>query len=268
MTDQTPLGQASSYPDRYSPDLLYAIARTESRAALGLGAELPFAGCDLWNVWELTWLDDAGQPQVAIAELSVPASSANIIESKSLKLYLGSFAMTRFTSADDVADAMRNDLCACTDSDVVVNFQTGGGTKAIADFPGQCLDGLEVRCDQYEVDAGLLMAGDDVVEEALHSHLLRSLCPVTNQPDIGSVLVSYAGPKIDPAGLLQYIVSYRKHNDFHETCVERMFMDISARCQPEKLTVFACYQRRGGIDINPFRSNFETTAPNTRLWRQ
>jgi len=268
MTDQIPLGQASSHPDRYSPDLLYAIARTDSREALGLGAELPFQGCDIWNAWELTWLDDVGLPQVVVAEISVPATSANIIESKSLKLYLGSFAMSRFTTPDDVTAAMRNDLCACTDSDVGIRLLTGSDAKAIEGFPGHCIDGLDVPCDQYDVDASLLSAGGEIVQEALHSHLLRSLCPVTNQPDIGSVLVSYRGPRIDPAGLLQYIVSFRNHNDFHEACVERMFMDISARCEPEQLSVYACYQRRGGIDINPFRSNTEARPANTRLWRQ
>jgi len=268
MTDQIPLGQATSHPDRYSPDLLYAIARTDCRAALGLGAELPFQGCDIWNAWELTWLDDAGLPRVAIAEISVPATSPNIIESKSLKLYLGSFAMSRFSAADDVVAAMCSDLSACTDSEVAVDLQLGSDVKAVRNFSGHCIDGLGVPCDQYDVDASLLSAGDEIENEALYSHLLRSLCPVTNQPDIGSVLVSYQGPRIDPAGLLRYIVSFRDHNDFHETCVERMFMDISARCEPEQLSVYACYQRRGGIDINPFRSNSEASVPNTRLWRQ
>jgi 7-cyano-7-deazaguanine reductase len=268
MTDQIPLGQASSYPDRYSPDSLCAISRSDSRAPLGLGAELPFQGYDIWNAWELTWLDEAGLPRVAVAEILVPASSANIVESKSLKLYLGSLAMSQFATATVAAATIRKDLCACTDSDVVVNLLMGDDARTIGDFPGHCIDDLEVQCHRYEVDADLLSAGDQIVEEALHSHLLRSLCPVTNQPDIGSLLVSYRGAKIDPAGLLQYIVSFRNHNDFHEACVERMFMDILASCQPERLSVYACYQRRGGIDINPFRSNFEAAAPNTRLWRQ
>jgi 7-cyano-7-deazaguanine reductase len=268
MTTKIPLGQATGYPDQYSPDLLYAIARTDSREALGLDADLPFHGIDIWNAWELTWLDDNGLPQVAVAEIRVPATSPNIIESKSLKLYLGSFAMTRFFAVDDVAAAIRKDLSGCTASEVAVDLQVGSDTKAIDALPGHCIDGLDVECDQYDVDATLLSSGSEIVSESLHSHLLRSLCPVTNQPDIGSVLVTYRGPQIDRAGLLQYIVSFRSHNDFHEACVERMFVDISERCRPETLTIQACYQRRGGIDINPFRSNFEAAAPNVRVWRQ
>jgi len=268
MTDQIPLGQATSYPDRYSPEILYAIARTDSREALELGADLPFSGTDIWNAWDLSWLDDKGLPQTAVAQISVPAESANIVESKSLKLYLDSFAMTRFATADDVAGAVLKDLSACTGSEINVDLLVGSNVNAVEDFPGRCIDELDVACDQYDIDPSLLSAGNDVVEESLHSHLLRSLCPVTSQPDAGSVLVSYRGPRIDPAGLLQYVVSFRNHNDFHEACVERMFLDISARCNPEQLTVHACYQRRGGIDINPYRSNQEGAATNYRLWRQ
>jgi len=268
MTTKNPLGQATAYPEQYSPDLLYAIARTDSREALGLDGDLPFQGVDIWNAWELTWLNDKGLPQVAVAEIRVPAESPNIVESKSLKLYLGSFAMTRFPASDDVATAIRNDLSACTDSEVAVELLAGSDTRSVESFPGRCVDELEIDCDQYEVDPALLTVGEEVVTESLHSYLLRSLCPVTNQPDIGSVLVTYRGPRIDPAGLLKYIVSFRNHNDFHEACVERMFMDIAERCQPEQLSVYAGYQRRGGIDINPYRSNTDGDPPNIRLWRQ
>jgi 7-cyano-7-deazaguanine reductase len=205
---------------------------------------------------------------VAVAEIRVPADSPNIVESKSLKLYLGSFAMSCFSAVEDVATAIRKDLSASIGSDVSVEILTGHQNKAVENFPGHCIDKLDVTCDQYEVEAGLLSAGDEVVEEALHSHLLRSLCPVTNQPDIGSLLVSYRGPCIDREGLLRYIVSYRQHNDFHEACVERIFLDIAERCRPQQLSVYAGYQRRGGIDINPFRTNFEDDAPDVRLWRQ
>jgi len=271
MTAEIPLGRATAYPEHYSPDLLYAIPRTDSRAALGIAEALPFRGCDIWNAWELTWLDTDGLPQVATTEVSIPASSPNIIESKSLKLYLGSFAMSRYDSATYVATALAKDLSACagTDVDVELRQPTITDGASVARLPGVNLDVLSVSCDVYEVDSELLRANpDDTVSEDLHSHLLRSLCPVTNQPDSGSVMISYKGPRIDREGLLRYIVSYRQHNDFHESCVEKMFIDIMKRCQPEKLTVYARYQRRGGIDINPFRSNYEPNPPNTRLWRQ
>ena len=271
MTARNPLGQATVYPEQYSPELLYAIPRTESRAALDLDDELPFHGADIWNAWELTWLDANGLPQIATAEISVPAESANMIESKSLKLYLGSFAMSRFDSDSDVTAAITTDLAALVRANVDVCIHPPFSTDAatVARLAGHCLDSMPVNCETYEVNPALLSADDsDIVEEDLKSHLLRSLCPVTNQPDSGSVMISYKGPRIDREGLLRYIVSYRQHNDFHESCVEKMFIDIMKRCQPEKLTVYARYQRRGGIDINPFRSNYEPNPPNTRLWRQ
>lgn len=271
MSQKNPLGEATAYPEEYSPDLLYAIARIDARSALGLDRELPFRGADIWNAWELTWLDEHGKPQVAMAEIRVPADSINIVESKSLKLYLGSLAMSRFGSADDVAAAMTADLTACCGADVYVAVlpPTSPGSAAVARMPGHCLDALAVACDAYEVAPALLRADEStLVAEDLHTDLLRSLCPVTGQPDIGSLLVSYRGPKIDRQGLLRYVVSYRQHRDFHEACIERMFMDIRERCGAGQLTVYGRYQRRGGIDINPFRSNYETAAPNTRLWRQ
>lgn len=271
MTEEMPLGRATAYPEQYSPELLYAIARTDSRASLGLGAELPFHGADIWNVWELTWLNSGGLPQVATAEISVPAESASIIESKSLKLYVNSFAMTKYNSSVDVVAAIAKDLSACAGADVGVQIcrPSSLGNAAIGRLPGHDLDTLEVGCETYEVCPEFLSADSaDIVAEDMFSNLLRSLCPVTNQPDGGSVMISYKGPRIDREGLLRYIVSYRQHNDFHESCVERMFIDILSQCNPERLTVYARYQRRGGIDINPFRSNYEASAPNARLWRQ
>lgn len=271
MTDAIPLGRDVPYPEQYSPELLYAVPRSEHRARLGLGAELPFHGTDIWNAWELSWLDPQGMPQYATAEIRVPFDSPNIVESKSLKLYLNSFAMTRYACGDDVAETVENDLSDCTGADVKVTLRRASSTDGsrIARLPGFCLDNLEVACEATSVDPSLLRSDpDDVAAEDLYTHLLRSLCPVTHQPDSGSVLVTYKGPRIDREGLLQYIVSFRQHEDFHESCVERMFMDILEQCQPEKLTVYARYHRRGGIDINPFRSNFENDVPNTRLWRQ
>ena len=268
MTRESPLGKTATYNGQYDPSLLFAIPRAESRGALGLGNDLPFNGCDVWNAWELTWLGPNGEPQVATAEIRVPIRSGNLIESKSLKLYLNSLSMTEFASADDVKATIQNDLGQLTESDINIALTTATGESPVEELAGQCIDSVDAKCSVYSVDASLLRSGGDVISQSLHSHLLRSLCPVTDQPDIGSVLISYQGPRIDHAGLLQYIVSYREHNDFHEACVERMFVDILERCGPEQLTVYARYQRRGGIDINPFRSNFESRPSNTRLWRQ
>jgi 7-cyano-7-deazaguanine reductase len=266
-----PLGKNTDYPQEYAPDVLCAVARSAAREALGLGAELPFQGMDIWNAWELSWLAESGKPIVATAVITVPADSPNIVESKSLKLYLNSFAMSRYAAKGEIAGIIARDLTDLTESEVVVDVKpaTEVSSYHIVDFPGDCFDHLDVQIEHGGVDANLLKTdGDTSIEEALHSHLLRSNCPVTNQPDMGSVLIRYSGPKIIRESLLRYIVSYRQHNDFHEACVERMFVDIKKRCNPEKLTIYARYNRRGGLDINPFRSDFETTVENLRLWRQ
>ena len=271
MTDKSPLGRRTVYREHYDPDQLHAIDRNVNRAALGLGARLPFHGVDIWNAWELTWLDPAGKPMVAAVEIRIPATSPNIAESKSVKLYLNSFSMTPFPSAAGVAAAIERDLSACCDAAVSVRLRLSSERTAhsLGRLPGDCLDTLPARCDVYDVDSSVLRADPDViVSEDLYSHLLRSLCPVTNQPDSGSLLISYRGPRIDREPLLRYIVSFRQHNDFHEACAERMFVDLIERCRPAELSVYARYHRRGGIDINPFRSNFEPDPPNIRLWRQ
>jgi len=266
-----PLGETSAYPDKYAPDALSAISRADSRDTLGLTRELPFHGVDIWNAWELTWLGPGNCPIVATAELRVPADSPNIVESKSLKLYLNSFSMSRFSSTAEVAATIGDDLSDCVGArvDVGVSRVTHTEARRNARLAGYSLDSIAVECDAFDVDANLLQADRSVrADEDLHTHLLRSLCPVTSQPDIGSLLISYRGPKIDRAALLQYIVSYRQHNDFHEACVERIFVDLMARCAPEHLSVYARYQRRGGIDINPYRSNTGGSPLNLRLWRQ
>jgi 7-cyano-7-deazaguanine reductase len=268
---ELPLGKTTTYPDRYSPDLLFAIPRDANRDGLGIGEDLPFSGVDIWTAWELSWLAPNGVPRVATASIRVPADSPRIVESKSLKLYLGSFTMWRNDDEDAVRALLEADLGACVGADVAVSVEPLRlhAGEPTAELPGASLDDVSVECDRYEVDANLLICDREVlVEEDLQSDLLRSLCPVTNQPDSGSVLIRYAGPGIDHAGLLRYIVSYRRHCDFHENCVERMFVDILERCRPDRLSVYARYQRRGGIDINPFRSNFETDPPDLRLWRQ
>ena len=267
-----PLGKPTDYPEEYSPQVLFSVPRSETRETLGLGDALPFQGQDIWNAWELTWLEPSGKPVVATAVITVPANSVNIVESKSLKLYLNSFAMSQYATRDEIAGIIARDLSRVAESQLTVSITPANRHSAgqITDLPGVCIDGLEVQIDATTgVDARMLKtAGEDSIDEELHSHLLRSNCPVTNQPDMGSVLIRYRGPAIDRESLLRYIVSYRQHNDFHEACVERMFIDVKSQCRPDKLTVYARYNRRGGLDINPFRSDFETAADNLRLWRQ
>lgn len=269
MRAKSPLGEQTSYLAKYSPGLLQPISRQENRRVLGIPVELPFHGEDLWNAYELTWLAVNGKPRVATAEIRVLASSPNIIESKSMKLYLNSLAMSRYEDADNVGDVIAADLSQAAGAAVTVRLDPLSDEAQFGKLPGACIDDDEVECDATAVDPDLLAcAAGDAVGEALHSHLLRSLCPVTGQPDLGSVLIRYRGRPIDRHSLLRYIVSYRNHNDFHESCVERMFLDIRARCEPDALTVYARYNRRGGIDINPFRSDSETTPENPRLLRQ
>ena len=268
---ELPLGKTTGIPDRYAPECLFSIPRADGRSEFGLTDALPFRGCDVWNAWELTWLESGGLPHVATAEIRIPAESPNIVESKSMKLYLGSFAMTEFESAGAVRDAIAADIGACAGSDVDVDIDAVAVTagRRSRRLPGQNLDRQNIECDAWEVEASLLASDSDTyVSETLNSDLLRSLCPVTGQPDSGSIMITYEGARIDRAGLLRYIVSYRRHQAFHESCVERIFLDIFKYCKPVGLTVYARYQRRGGIDINPFRSNYDSTPRNIRLWRQ
>lgn len=269
MGDKSPLGEEISYEHAYSSELLHPIPREDGRSTLGLGADLPFRGEDIWNAYELTWLDVHGKPRVATAEIRVPFNSPNIIESKSMKLYLNSLAMTHYDAAASVADTIAADLSHTAGQDVTVLLASLSDSAAIGELPGSCIDGLDVECDTADIDRDLLKTtAEEVLSEELHSNLLRSLCPVTGQPDLGSILIRYKGRSIDRASLLRYLVSYRNHNDFHETCVERIFLDIKNKCGPDALTVYAHYNRRGGIDINPFRSDFESAAENVRLARQ
>ncbi|MDI1245632.1 MAG: NADPH-dependent 7-cyano-7-deazaguanine reductase QueF [Rhodoferax sp.] len=277
--DHSPLGKHTFYGDQYDSALLFPMPRAPQRAELGLGATLPFLGADLWTAFELSWLNARGKPQVALAHITVPCESVNLIESKSLKLYLGSFNNTRFTDSEEVLARLRADLTEAAWRGGVV--QSSVGVKLVAaelfdrepveEFDGLSLDRLDLDCDRYTPTPDLLSAAthEAPVSEVLTSNLLRSNCPVTGQPDWGSVRISYFGPQIDQAGLLRYIVSFRQHQGFHEHCVERMFMDIQARCQPHKLSVYARYTRRGGLDINPFRSSYPQALPaNHRNARQ
>ncbi len=268
-----PLGKPAAYRDAYDAGLLCRFPREPKRRELGLAGELPFGGFDLWNAYELSWLTPAGKPVVAMGEFRFPCTSPFLIESKSLKLYLNSFNQTRFADAAAVAAVIEGDLAKASSALVNVRLLplsacTG---SALAELPGRSLDDLEVSIDCYDYDPNLLAgaaAPGEVVEETLHSHLLKSNCLVTRQPDWASVLIRYHGPRIDPAALLRYLISFRRHSEFHEQCVERIFTDLLHHCRPEQLTVYARYTRRGGLDINPFRSNFETDLPNWRLARQ
>lgn len=266
-----PLGRESRYPVQYAPEVLHAIPRSAAREPLGIQAPLPFNGVDIWNAWELTWLDASGKPQVATAEIRIDASSCSIVESKSLKLYLNSLSQSRLDTADVLRETIRKDLARLVDGPVSVALSQVGewAQQAIGSLPGTLIDNLEFDDPGEAVDPTRLRAthGNPVSEE-LHSHLLRSLCPVTNQPDTGSLLVRYRGPRIDHGALLAYVVSFRQHPDFHEACVERMFMEIRSQCHCDELTVYARYNRRGGIDINPYRSTSAEPAGNPRLWRQ
>jgi 7-cyano-7-deazaguanine reductase len=277
--NQSLLGQATVYADHYDASLLFPIPRAPQRTELGIGATLPFLGADLWTAFELSWLNPRGKPQVALAHITVPCESVNIIESKSLKLYLGSFNNTRFLDAADVLARLRADLTEAAWRGAVVQSSVGiklvvaelFDREPIEELDGLSLDRLDLDCDRYTPAPELLSSVTDEapVSEVLTSNLLRSNCPVTGQPDWGSVQISYFGPQIDQAGLLRYIVSFRNHQGFHEDCVERMFMDIQARCQPHKLAVYARYTRRGGLDINPFRTSYpQALPPNRRNARQ
>ncbi|MGY4109452.1 NADPH-dependent 7-cyano-7-deazaguanine reductase QueF [Aeromonas encheleia] len=265
------LGQQSAYISQYAPELLQPVPRSLNRDDLGLGETLPFQGCDVWTLYELSWLNAKGKPMVALGEVAVPATSPNLIESKSFKLYLNSFNQTRCDSLAAVQALLVKDLSACAGSEVSVTlFPLDQAPHQIAALPGECIDEQDIEIDGYEFDQTLLQgaAGTDIVEETLHSHLLKSNCLVTRQPDWGSLVIHYRGPRLDREKLLRYLISFRQHNEFHEQCIERIFIDLKHFCGPSQLTVYARYTRRGGLDINPFRSDWERMPANLRLIRQ
>ncbi|WP_458735433.1 NADPH-dependent 7-cyano-7-deazaguanine reductase QueF [Zobellella taiwanensis] len=270
--DALPLGKQSSYVCEYDPGQLQPVPRSLNRDDLGLSADaLPFAGEDLWNLYELSWLNARGKPVVAMGEVRIPASSANLIESKSFKLYLNSFNQSRFDSLEDVCERLTRDLSACAQGRVGVKlFELAVAPAQFGLLPGDCIDQLDIDIDRYQPDAALLQGATEPeeVNETLHSHLLKSNCLVTGQPDWGSVMIRYQGPRIRREALLRYLVAFRQHNEFHEQCVERIFMDLLTHCRPKELTVYARYTRRGGLDINPYRSNVAGKAANVRLARQ
>jgi 7-cyano-7-deazaguanine reductase len=269
--DQSSLGHAVAYDADYDPGLLFPIPRSEGRERLGIALPLPFCGQDVWNGWELSWLDARGKPQVAWAEFHVPADTPNIIESKSFKLYLNSLNQHRFATVEQLVQMLRRDLSACAGGEVVVAVHRPDSWSSVpvVEPAGECLDDLAIDIEHYTPRPELLQVCSPRVERRqVFSRLLRSRCPVTGQPDWGCMLIDYTGALIDPAGLLAYIVSFRQHQDFHEQCVERMFCDILARCAPQALTVQARYLRRGGLDINPCRSTGVIPPSNPRLFLQ
>jgi 7-cyano-7-deazaguanine reductase len=283
MTHNTPehsqLGKASAYVDQYDASLLFPLPRETKRHEIGIHGILPFLGADLWTAFELSWLNLRGKPQVALAHITIPCESTHIVESKSFKLYLNSFNNSRFASVDVVRDRIRDDVSAAIWHGAPVRASAGVRVlthelfdcETVHELDGLCIDRLDVDCTEYQPAPQLLGAALDEkpVEETLVSHLLKSNCLVTGQPDWGSVQIRYSGPQIDQAGLLQYIVSFRNHNEFHEQCVERMYVDIMARCKPTKLSVYARYTRRGGLDINPWRTSHPQLPPaNVRTARQ
>ena len=303
ISPQAPLGRVSDYPTQYQPGLLFPIARAEARATLGLASNqatgpdaspprsgLPFSGVDLWNAYELSWLGPSGKPEARAAQFRVPCESPAIIESKSLKLYLNSLNQHRFDSPATARATIETDLSQAAGAPVQVRLFTlpelgalgfpvqsdssgrQDGTNRAGETTLRSLDDLNPNISDYTRNPDLLRfangAGGDATTAAVYTDLFKSNCPVTGQPDWASVFIKYAGPAIDETGLLAYLISYRNEQDFHEHCVEQIFVDVNERCRPEKLTVYACFLRRGGIDINPFRSNFEAAPEFLRSERQ
>ncbi|MGQ7845134.1 NADPH-dependent 7-cyano-7-deazaguanine reductase QueF [Granulosicoccus sp. 3-233] len=263
-----PLGQSTPYVCHYDPDQLFAIPRSNSWQTRG-HATAPFQGCDIWNAYELSWLNPRGLPQVAMAEIRVPCESPFIIESKSFKLYLNSFNLSRFDTIETVHQHMVEDLSQVAGAPVSVSMRSVDEQACIAQLDGECLDQLDVAIEHYEPAPRLLQTTPgDVIRQTLYSHLLKSNCPVTGQPDWASIRIDCLSAPLDREGLLKYLVSYREHGDFHEQCVEQIFLDILENCQPRQLSVHARYVRRGGLDINPYRSTTAESAVNSRLSRQ
>ncbi|MYM60254.1 NADPH-dependent 7-cyano-7-deazaguanine reductase QueF [Vibrio sp. OCN044] len=265
------LGKKTEYVSQYKPELLDPIPRARGRAEIKERIQATHTGFDLWTAFEISWLNNKGKPVVAIGEFVIPHTSDNLIESKSFKLYLNSYNQTRFDSQDHVMQQMKQDLSEAAGAEVLVSFvAVDEPQQTSVDKNVHCIDGLDITVDSFDYNEDSLIGSteDQYVTESLCSHLLKSNCLVTNQPDWGSVYIRYTGGKIDHEALLRYLISFREHNEFHEQCVERIYSDIKRCCKPEKLTVFARYTRRGGLDINPYRSDFESEICSARNPRQ
>ncbi len=272
-SSNTILGKSVSYPEHFDASLIVGIPRQQKRAEIELSNQhLPFQGEDIWNAYELSWLNQKGKPMVAIGEFRFPCETPNLVESKSFKLYLNSYNQARFETILSVKNQLINDLSRVSGGSVLVDLIALDEiqTQSFGHLEGDTIDDLDVHIDSYHYQPELLLniTSSEVVSEALNSHLLKSNCLITGQPDWGSIEISYSGKKINREALLKYLISFRQHNEFHEQCVERIWVDIMKFCQPEKLSVYARYTRRGGLDINPFRSNFEKKKENPRLSRQ
>ena len=267
------LGQNTEYKSQYDASLLQAVPRRLNREGLRIVEQQPFnQGADVWSCYELSWLNPHGLPQVAIADVEIDFKSENLIESKSFKLYLNSFNQTKFASIEEVEQTLTRDLSQCASGQVSVRIHKLADytNQPIVNFAGECIDEQEIQIESYTFSNQYLenIAEDEIVEETLVSHLLKSNCLITSQTDWGSVQIHYIGKRLNREKLLRYLVSFREHNEFHEQCVERIFTDLMQFAKPEKLTVYARYTRRGGLDINPFRSNFERVPVNLRMARQ
>lgn len=262
-----PLGHATQYPTQFNPELLFAITRAQSRRGL-FDESLPFTGYDRWTAYELSWLNPKGKPEIRVAEFIIDSASPAIVESKSFKLYLNSYNQTVFANEQKVIEQLCKDLSAGFGSTVDVqlfHLDDLSSRLSIENIPADCIDTLDIDVERYEPNADVLQIGDEWRDKKLlYSHLLKTNCPITDQPDWATVYIEYTGQEIVPASLLQYIVSFRQHQGYHENCVEQMFCDINNICQPENLTVYARYTRRGGLDINPLRSNYE--KEESKLW--
>ncbi len=272
MDKNIPLGKEVTYISIYNPELLFPVARRLNREKIGIKGRLPFTGVDIWNAYEISWLETGGKPRVAMAEISFSLDSLNIIESKSLKLYCNSFNQTHFSSSEKVVEVMQQDLEKVSRGSVTVSLLLPDEFRRqrFLEPEGFCIDDLELNTDCYTRNPDLLTHGSNRVEEQLYSNLLRTNCPVTGQPDWATLIIKYAGRQIHRSGLLRYIISLREHTGFHENCVEEIFVDLMECCAPEKLAVYARFTRRGGIDINPFRSTPEDfgMVKNIRCARQ
>ena len=268
--EQSELGKKSEYNPFYNPDKLFPIPRKGKRDEIGVPEKLPFFGFDLWNHYEVSWLNERGKPIVALAEMTYSCDTPNMIESKSMKLYFNSFNNSKFKDTSTVKATIEKDIAECVDGPVNVSiftFPLKHNKNIFSRFDGVCIDDLDIDCLSYKIDTNSLTIENENVEEPLYSDLLKSNCLVTKQPDWGSILITYKGKKINREGLLRYLVSFRNHNEFHEQCIERIFMDIMRICQPKELTVYGRYTR---LDINPYRStkNIDPKVKNIRLCRQ
>ena len=268
------LGKATEYKCHYDSSLLQSVPRSLNRNELSLKANnLPFYGVDLWNIYELSWLNKKGKPMVATGVVKVPFDSEFLIESKSFKLYLNSFNQSQFESIETVQNTLKSDLSACANKpvEVTINATLDNINDQLGTFNGINLDELDIEISEYHLSPSILenISSTEIVTESVYSHLLKSNCLITSQPDWASIEVSYTGKKLDHEKLLKYLISFRQHNEFHEQCVERIFCDLMTYASLTSLTVYARYTRRGGLDINPIRSTEKVfKISNTRLLRQ